>query len=383
MPPACGLTFARWLRQHKIKSLFYHGERLRNERYDPEVEPTMYGLRTNLTLGMEECVYARAPAESDLQQINARAFSWFNHFLPRVDAIDHDSAHTHFERGGDAQVIYNMEAPELIKELFTDILKTHPGVLNAAIRMCALSLTTDHWQAYLRDHAEWLQTVGERDRRRGTMYVDPETLAEAWGPEFQNRPIVLLDEPAIEVLLYQSEGFVCREWHIDNYYTSFPGDQQDSIINYGVANILLPGSRAAQDRVAIEASGRAGTWPSAEAGEEAGVFVPSNVLNRDVCLPQDRQEHAILNKKCWIIQLCANGMPAAERDCGLQHAHAHVRPIRVTLSELERIKHFLLHNLEIIQQNVPQAFLPDATRNPYAINYAARSRAPARRGARV
>ena len=383
MAPACGLTFDRWLQQHRIKSIFYHGERLRNERYDPEVEPTMYGLRTNLTLGMEECVYARAPAESDLQQINARAFLWFNHFLPRVDAIDHDSAHTHFERGGDAQVIYNMEAPELIKELFTDILKTHPGVLNAAIRMCALSLTTDHWQAYLRDHAEWLQTVGERDRQRGTMYVDPETLAEAWGPEFQNRPIVLLDDPAIEVLLYQSEGFVCREWHIDNYYTSFPGDQQDSIINYGVANILLPGSRAAQDRVAIEASGRPGTWPSAEAGEEAGVFVPSNVLNRDVCLPQDRQEHAILNKKCWIIQLCANGMPAAERDCGLQHAHAHVRPIRVTLSELERIKHFLLHNLEIIQQNVPQAFLPDATRNPYAINYAARSRAPARRGARV
>jgi hypothetical protein len=383
MPPACGLTFSRWLRQHRIKSLFYHGERLRNERYDPEVEPTMYGLRTNLTLGMEECVYARAPAESDLQQINARAFSWFNHFLPRVDAIDHDSAHTHFERGGDAQVIYNMEAPELIKELFTDILKTNPGVLDAAIRMCALSLTTDHWQAYLRDHAEWLQTVGERDRQRGTMYVDPETLAEAWGPEFQNRPIVLLDEPAIEVLLYQSEGFVCREWHIDNYYTSFPGDQQDSIINYGAANILLPGSRAAQDRVAIEASGRPGTWPSAEAGEEAGVFVPSNVLNRDVCLPQDRQEHAILNKKCWIIQLCANGMPAAERDSGLQHAHAHVRPIRVTLSELKRIKHFLLHNLASIRQNVPQAFLPHATRNPYAINYAARSRAPARRGARV
>jgi hypothetical protein len=60
---------------------------------------------------MEKCVYASAPAESDLQQINARAFSWFNHFLPRVDAIDDDNAHTHFECGGGAQVIYNMEAP--------------------------------------------------------------------------------------------------------------------------------------------------------------------------------------------------------------------------------------------------------------------------------
>ena len=382
MAPVCGLTFARWLKQQKIKSIFYHGERPRNERYDPELEPTMYGLRKNLTPGMENCVYARAPAESDLQQINARAFLWFNHFLPRVDAIDDDNAHTHFERGGGAHVIYNMEAPELIKELFTDILKTHPGVLDAAIRMCALSLTEDHWQAYRHDHAKWLQTVGERARERGPMYVDPQTLAEAWGPEFKNRPTLLLDEPAIEVLLYKSEGFVCREWHLDNDYASFPGDQRDSIINYGVARILLPGSRAAQDRVAIEASGRPGTWPSAEAGEEAGVFVPSNVLNRDVCLPQDRQEHAILNKKCWIIQLCANGMPAAERDCGLQHAHAHVRPIRVTLSELERIKHFLLRNLTSIRQNVPQAFLPHAPRNPYEINYAAQSPA-AGRGARV
>ena len=54
---------------------------------------------------MEERFYVRAPAESDLQQINARAFLWFNHFLPRVDAIDDDNAHTHFERGGGAQVI--------------------------------------------------------------------------------------------------------------------------------------------------------------------------------------------------------------------------------------------------------------------------------------
>jgi len=219
----------------------------------------------------------------------------------------------------------------------------------------------NHWQAYLRDHAEWLQTVPERARQRGIVHVDPDTLAQAWGPEF--RPTVLLDEPAIEVLLYQSEGFGCREWHLDNY-TSFPDDQQDNIINYGVANIFLPslvrdgqtsphkprlvihhstcpvlvlhcpppppahsfiigpavinthlpGSRAAQDSVAIEASGRPGTWPSAEAGEhkEAGVFVPSNVLNRDVCLPQDRQEHAIRNKKCWIIQLCAHQRHACD-----------------------------------------------------------------------
>ena len=82
MAPVCGLTFARWLKQQKIKSIFYHGERPRNERYDPELEPTMYGLRKNLTPGMENCVYARAPAERDLQQINARAFLWFNHFLP-------------------------------------------------------------------------------------------------------------------------------------------------------------------------------------------------------------------------------------------------------------------------------------------------------------
>jgi len=315
--------------------------------------------------------YARAPAESDLQQIDARAFSWFNNFLPRADAIEDELARPHVERGrgARAQVIYNVEAPELIRELITEILETHPRVLDAAIRMCALSLTTAHWQAYLRDHAEWMQALPENPRRSGALPAN--TPENAWGRGFLSRPTVLLDEPAIEVLLYKSEGFVCREWHLDNDYASFPGDQRDSIINYGVARILLPGSRAAQDRVAIEASGRPGTWPSAEAGKEAGVFVPSNVLNRDVCLPQDRQEHAIRNKKCWRIQLCANGMPATESDCDSIYTHAFLRPIRVTLSELQRVKDSLRRNLARIRQNVPQAFLPSATRNPYAINYAA------------
>ncbi len=157
------LAFAQWLKQNRIKSIFYNGDSARYlNHYCPELTPTMYGLRADLPPEIQREVYARAPADSDLQQINARAFSWFNHFLPRVDAIDDDNARTHFERGGGAQVIYNMEAPELIRELITDILETHPGVLDAAIRMCALSLTTARWQAYLRDHAEWLQTVPER-----------------------------------------------------------------------------------------------------------------------------------------------------------------------------------------------------------------------------
>jgi hypothetical protein len=349
-------TFKQWLQRNKIKSIVYSGE-----------HKNIYGKRSDFPNYQASACKFHDITQSDFQQINARGFLWYDFFLPKFKKVEEGSTRVHYvrgEHGHDDQIIYNIEAPELGKQLMTEMFKTHENLLESAIRMCALSLTSEHWSAYGRDHAEWLKTVPEVAFRRERVR-DVDTYGRAWGRGFWDRPTVLLEEPAIEVLVHKSETHHPQGFHVDDVDMCFPGEQHHNCSNYGMATILLPASRRPRDRVAIQMSGSESTWPG---GSEDGVFVPSNVLYQDARLYQDEP------REVYMIQLLANGMPHNRNGVG-EHICKDVKAFRMTLSELNYIKASVSRNLKRIRQNMPNAVLPRATHplmanmaNPYTIN---------------
>lgn len=348
-------TFKQWLIRNKIKSIFY----------SEKPEKTVYGKFSDFA---EEWTYRYNYQDitlSDFQQINTRMFPWYDFFLPKLKKVEEGNTHVHCvrgENGNDDQIVYNVEAPELGKQLMTEMFRTHEPLLDSAIRMCALSLTSEHLNSYARDYAAWLKLVPQSAFRENRVH-DIDTYGRAWGAGFWDRPTVLLDEPAIEVLVHKSETYHPQGFHVDDIHMCFPGEQQNNCSNYGMATILLPASRRPRDRVATQISGSESTWPGCS---EDGVFVPSNVLYRDAPLYQDEP------REVYMIQLLANGMPHDRNHIG-EHMCKDVKAFRMGLSELKDIKASVHRNLNRIRQNTPSAAIPRATlmanmANPYTIH---------------
>jgi len=356
-------SFKQWLKRKKIKSIFYSGS--------GELSRTLYGKLSDFPVDYASWYSYHDITLSDFQQINTRSFLWYDFFLPLFlplfEKVAEGNARVHYvraEHGHDEQIIHNVEAPELGRHLMTEIFRTHETLLDSAIRMCALSLTSEHWNSYARDYAEWLKTVPESAKLRNRV-TDPDTYGQAWGDGFWDRPTVLLEEPAIEVLVHKSETYNPQGVHVDDIDMCFTGEPQNNCSNYGMATILLPASRRPQDRVAIQRSGSERTWPEVP---EDGVFVPSNVLYRDARLYQDEP------REVYMIQLLANGMPHNKNGIG-EHICKDVKAFRMTLSELKYIKASVSQHLKRVQQNVPGAHIPRAPRplmanmaNPYTID---------------
>ena len=385
--------FRHWLIRNQINSIFYQGHVSKDDDAQTRwvSRQCIYCLLTDwpeLGKDVRQC-----PAiSSDLQQINANAFSWFETFLPEVQAIPDANARLYWKRiakvGYDLRW-FNLEAPELILRLITNIFQKNPKVLQAAMNMCTLSLTTEHWKQYEEEHAKWLQSIQRLpDTQKKHAILEAEKQEEAWGCDFSNR-IKLLDEPALEVLLFHSDGFVPMQnanghftWHVDDLNTCFAASNLSEKANYGVAHIHLPGPRAGYDRVAIEVSGLDGIWPAPanstkdtvtmeehDIALEAGVFLPSNVLYRDVGpLPTDDTD-PICQKECYIIQMCANGMPAAIQPGEFYYESPKcLRPIRLKLSELREIER-QLHEEGSAGNGLDASLMPAAElRNPYTID---------------
>jgi len=348
-------TFKKWLKHNKIKSVFYSGEH----------EKIVYGKASDFPQRWASRCNYRDIAQSDFQQINTRSFLWYEFFLPKLKIVEEGNTRVHYvrgEHGHDDQIMYNLEAPELGKQLMTEMFRTHASLLDSAIRMCALSLTSEHWNSYARDYAEWLKNVPERAFLQNRVN-DIDTHARAWGDGFWDRPTVLLEEPAIEVLVHKSETHHPQGFHVDDIDLCFPGEPQNNCSNYGMATILLPASRRPRDRVAIKTSGSENTSPDLP---EDGVFVPSNVLYQDARLYQDEP------REVYMIQLLANGMPHNKNGIGA-HICKDVKAFRMTLSELKHIKASVSRDLKRVQQNVPRAYIPRAPlmanmANPYTIH---------------
>ena len=344
-------TFKSWLIRKKKKSIFYYGEQNRTIYGDQSDFPGVWGhgyKYENTTL-------------SDFQTINTSRFPWYDFFIPELKKVWEGNTHVHYvrgEHGNDDQIVYNVEAQTLGKQLMTEMFRTHTTLLDSAIRMCELSLTSKDWESYEMDYAEWLTTVPS-SAFRGNRVLAIDTNDRAWGAGFWERPTLLLPEPAIEVLVHKSETYHPHGFHVDDLNMCFPGN------NYGMATILLPASRGPRDRVAIQLSESEITRPE---GSGDGVFVPSNVLYQDAPLYQDE------TREVYMIQLLANGMPHDKDNIG-EHRCRDVKAFRMTLSELTDIKAVVRRNLNRIRQNTPRAALPRAPRplvastaNPYTIH---------------
>jgi hypothetical protein len=184
IPTVFTYTFRQWLTRHKIKSIFYYGDHRLDE--PEEKKKTVYGRSADCPLIQRSWCNVRDIAESDFQQINARGFSWYDFFLPEFQKVEERNIRLQYIRSrGDTvhgdQVICNVEASELGKQLMTVIFETHDQLLDSAIRMCTLSLTSDHLHSNLRDHAEWLKTVPDRAFQQECVH-DVDTYGLAWGP---------------------------------------------------------------------------------------------------------------------------------------------------------------------------------------------------------
>ena len=346
-----GYTFKSWLIRKKKKSIFYYGEQSRTIYGDYPDFPGSWGYGYN---------YLKT-GQSDFQTINTSRFPWYDFFIPELKKVWEGNTHVPYvrgEHGNDHQIICNVEAQTLGQRLMTEMFRTHTTLLDSAIRMCELSLTLKDWESYESDYAEWFKTVPPS----ATRVLEMDILGRAWGDGFWERPTVLLEEPAIEVLVHKSETYHPQGFHVDDLDMCFPGNGKN---NYGMATILLPASRRPQDRVAIQISESEITRPE---GSGDGVFVPSNVLYQDAPLYQDE------TREVYMIQLLANGMPHDKNDIG-KHKCRDVKAFRMTLGDLKAIKDAVFLNLSRIRQNTPSAALPRGTHslmantaNPYTIH---------------
>jgi hypothetical protein len=146
-------SFGNYLHKHQIKSIFHQSDD-RNRR---SRQPVVYCAEHDERI--EEKYRGSDPMYSDLKEINAKDFAWFDRFLPEIQALQHEDDPLYWERvgpNGYALTLYSINAPELVTKLIENIFHVNPSVLDAAIRMCDLSLTTEHWSNYLQEHKEWL-----------------------------------------------------------------------------------------------------------------------------------------------------------------------------------------------------------------------------------
>ena len=113
-------------------------------------------------------------------------FPWYDFFLPKLKKVEEGNTRVHYVRGEHGhcdQIIYNIEAPELGKQLMTEMFRTHETLLDSDIGMCALSLTSEHLNSYARDYAEWLKTLPGSVFREKRIH-DIDTYDRAWGGGF-------------------------------------------------------------------------------------------------------------------------------------------------------------------------------------------------------
>jgi hypothetical protein len=367
MGKVSGFSFGNYLHKHKIKSIFHQCD---GDRTFLNYQPVVYCSRADAKI--EEQYNDQEPQCSDLKEINAKRFAWFDRFLPKIQALQHEDDPLYWQRVGPNGYVlnlYSVDSPELVSELIENIFDLNPSVLDAAIRMCDLSLTTKHWSNYLQEHQQWLAklkadaaeeaTQAQATQRCATIlrqaHIVPDNLSNAWGTTFHNRHIELLDEQAIEVILYEAHGHVPNTfWHVLDDKTNFSAvwTGVKSKGQYGLAHILLPGPDLGYDRVAIEVSGRDGIFPAVphstnfdiklpekEERLEKGVFLPSNVMFRDGAYNGSHCSKAIFNKRIYIIELCANGMPSVYGNgWGREYNSDVLKTIRIPLSRLQAMQ---------------------------------------------
>jgi hypothetical protein len=364
MGKVSGFSFGNYLHKHQIKSTFHQRDDNRHSK-----QPVVYCAEHDQRI--EEKYTGILPTHSDLKEINAKDFAWFDRFLPEIQALQHEDDPLYWQRvgpNGYALNLYSIDAPELVLELIENIFDSNPSVLDAAIRMCDLSLTTKHWSNYLQEHQQWLAkleadaaeeaTQAQATQRCARILQQarkvPDNLSNAWGTTFNNRHIELLDEQAIEVILYDAHGHVPNTlWHVLDDKTNFePKLGFYDKGQYGLAHILLPGPDLGYDRVAIEVSGVEGIFPAVpestkfdiklpekEERLEKGVFLPSNVMFRDGAYNGSHCSKAIFNKRIYIIELCANGMPSVYGNFwGREYHNDLLKTIRIPLSRLQAMQ---------------------------------------------
>lgn len=317
-------TFEMWAILNKIKCMFYKGE---------EDEPLIvYGDskdmpdHTHFTFQNIE--------DSDLMSLDVNRFKWYTKYQPKLGHIFEtefeDKCCIHYKRweGNDDRTMYNIDCPQLGHQLLKEIFTTHTRELDAAIRMCDLSLTSETWNSYLRDYKEWKQTIPSNTRASQIKCnVDNQRLA--WGKMFFNRPTVLLDEPAIEVSIHRldtSVNSLPQGFHVDDPKLCFRGTTSAQCTKYGMACIILPGSANPTDQLSTEISSVSRTWER----NGAAIWMPTNVVHGG----RGTQD---TNRNIYIIEILANGQAHMINGHG-EHKSENLKAFRMRLSELLEIQ---------------------------------------------
>jgi hypothetical protein len=296
--------FADYCWDHKIHSCFYQGEGRHKTIYGrPEDQPD------------EDVRSKRYRCEdvdkSDLAFIDTSRFRWYSEYIPVLEATfanqDLCQKMDVFSDDGDHRTFYQLDCPSLGSALMTSVFATHDALLDSAIGLATQSLTLHDWEEYLR---QWQE---KRDKFAEKGFVHPpSTFDNAW-PKAPGRPTVLLDEPAIEVIVQKMVTGATLEdqpFHVDSHHSCFSDVSDDAgaagaagaassrqRLNYGAVTVLLPGSDHPGDQVCTEISTKARDWER----NGAGIWLPTNVLHRGRKPTLDR------DRQVFLIEVHSNG----------------------------------------------------------------------------
>jgi hypothetical protein len=213
--------FADYCWDHKIHSCFYQGEGRHKTIYGrPEDQPD------------EDVRSKRYRCEdvdkSDLAFIDTSRFRWYSEYIPVLEATfanqDLCQKMDVFSDDGDHRTFYQLDCPSLGSALMTSVFATHDALLDSAIGLATQSLTLHDWNEYLR---QWQE---KRDKFAEKGFVHPpSTFDNAW-PKAPGRPTVLLDEPAIEVIVQKMVTGATLEdqpFHVDSHHSCFSDVSDD------------------------------------------------------------------------------------------------------------------------------------------------------------